>query len=130
VPEHVQRRFDEEQSRVAVEYLESALEFHPEHPLLVLEIGNVFLNRLKDDETASRYYLRASKHPDAPYYAARIYAELLRRLDRKPEAYAFLKELYSTLPKDDVMAQTPIILERIRELEEELSIPAIVRFPE
>ena len=130
VSEHVQRRFDEEQSKVAVEYLESALEFHPEHPLLVLEIGNLFLNRLKDDETASRYYLRASKHPDAPYYAARIYAELLRRLDRKPEAYAFLKELYPTLPKDDMMAQAPIVLERIRELEDELSIPASVRFRE
>lgn len=128
VPEHVQRRFDKEQSKVAVEYLESALEFHPEHPLLVLEIGNVFLNRLKDDDTASRYYLRASKHPDAPYYAARIYAELLRRLDRKPEAYAFLKELYPTLPKDDMMAQAPIVLERIRELEDELSIPAPLRF--
>ena len=27
---------------------------HPEHPLLVLEIGNVYLNRLKDDETAAK----------------------------------------------------------------------------
>jgi len=130
VPQNVQRRFDEEQSKVAVEYLENALEFHPEHPLLVLEIGNVFLNRLKDNETAARYYLRASKHPDAPYYAARIYAELLRRLDRKPEAYAFLKELYPTLPKDNMMAQAPIVLERIRELEEELEISDALRFRE
>lgn len=130
VPESVQRRYDEEQSAVAVAYLEDGLKFHPEHPLLVLEIGNVYLNRLKDDATASEYYLRASRHPDAPHYAARIYAELLRRLDRKPEAYAFLKKLYPTLPKDSMTAQAPIVLERIRELEEELSIPEILRFRE
>lgn len=130
VPDAAKRRFDEEQSAIAIDYLETALDFHPEHPLLVLEIANVHLNRLKDLETASRYYLRASKHPDAPYYAARIYAELLRRLDRKPEAYAFLKKLYPTLPKDDLMAQAPVVLDRIRELEGELSIPPAQRFAE
>jgi tetratricopeptide (TPR) repeat protein len=128
VPEAVKRRFDEEQSAVAVKYLETALEFHPEHPLLVLEIGNIYLNRLKDAEAASRYYLRASKHPRAPYYAARIYAELLRRLERNAEAYEFLKQLYPTLPKEDPTARAHVVLERIRELEEALSIPALQRF--
>ncbi len=130
VPDAVKRRFEEEQSAVAIDYLETALAFHPEHPLLVLEIANIHLNRLKDVETAARYYLRASRHPDAPFYAARIYAELLRRLDRKPEAYAFLKELYPTLPRDSVMAQPWVVLERIRELEDELEIPEEQRFRE
>lgn len=128
VPEAVKRRFDEEQSAVAVDYLDTALDFHPEHPLLVLEIGNIHLNRLKDVETASRYYLRASQHPEAPYYAARIYAELLRRLDRRPEAYEFLKKLHPTLPPDDIMAQANVVLDRIRELEAELEIPASQRY--
>lgn len=128
VPDAVKRRFDEEQSAIAIKYLEGALGFHPNHPLLILEIGNVHLNRLKDVETASRYYLQASKLPDAPYYAARIYGELLRRLNRKEEAYEFLKKLYPTLPKDDTMAQAPVVLERIRELEGELSIPEARRF--
>ncbi len=130
VPEHVQRRFDEEQSKIAIEYLQSGLEFHPENPILVLEIGNIYLNRLKDYETAAKYYLRASKHPDAPYYTLRIYAELLRRLGRKEEAYVFLKELYPTLPKDEVTAQAPIVLERIRAMEDELSIPDALRYHE
>ncbi len=130
VPDSVKRRFDEEQSGIAIRELETALEFHPEHPLLILEIGNIHLNRLKDVETAARYYLRASQHPDAPYYAARIYAELLRRLDRKAEAYEFLKKLHPTLPKDDLFAQAPVVLERIRELEGELSIPPERRFVE
>jgi hypothetical protein len=130
VPDAVKRRFEEEQSAVAIDFLESALGFHPEHPLIILEIANVHLNRLKDVETASRYYLRASQHPEAPFYAARIYAELLRRLDRKPEAYVFLRELYPTLPGDSIMAQAPVVLERIRELEDELSIPETERFRE
>jgi tetratricopeptide (TPR) repeat protein len=124
------RRFDEEQSDIAIKYLEGGLGFHPNEPLLILEIGNIHLNRLKDVETAARYYLEASKQPGAPYYAARIYGELLRRLERLPEAYEFLKKLYPTLPKDDDMAQAPIVLERIRELESELNIPPALRFRE
>jgi hypothetical protein len=130
VPDAVRRRFDEEQSAIGIKYLENALDFHPDHPLLLLEIGNVHLNRLKDVETASRYYLEASKRPDAPYYAARIYAELLRRLDRRQEAYEFLKKLHPTLPPDELMAQAPVVLERIRELEEELNIPEEQRYKE
>ena len=130
VPEAVRRRFDEEQSSIAIKYLEGGLGFHPKDPTLIIEIGNVHLNRLKDVETAARYYLEASKQPDAPFYAARIYAELLRRLERLPEAYEFLKKLYPTLPKDDLMAQPQIVLDRIRELEGELNIPPTLRFRE
>jgi tetratricopeptide (TPR) repeat protein len=128
VPEAVKRRFDEEQSAVGIKYLESALEFHPENPMLVLEIANIHLNRLKDTATASEYYLRAAAHPDAPYYVARIYAELLRRLERPREAYDYLVKLHPTLDYDNLMAQEPVVLERIRELEGELSIPAALRY--
>lgn len=123
VPAAVKRRFDEEQSSVAIAYLKNALDFHPDNPVLILEIANVHLNRLKDVETASRYYHEAAQIPQAPYYAARIYAELLRRLDRKPEAYAFLLRLHPTLPPDNLMAQADVVLGRIRELEQELQIP-------
>lgn len=128
VPDSVKRHFDEEQSSVAIAYLNDALSFHPDNPLLTLEIANVHLNRLKDLDTASRFYLKASGQKDAPYYAARIYAELLRRLGRKAEAYEFLKKLQPTLPPNDPMAQATVVLDRIRELEEELSIPAVQRF--
>ena len=128
VPTSIQRRFDEEQSRVAIAYLIGAYGYHPHNALVTIEIANIHLNRLKDLKTASTYYLEASKTPGAPYYAARIYAELLRRLDRKPEAYDFLKTLYRTLPKDDLMALAVVVLDRIHELEEELAIPANQRF--
>lgn len=130
VPDNVKRRFDEEQSAVGVKYLENALEFHPDHPLLVIEIANIFLNRLKDVETASRYYYRAFQLPDAPDYAARIYGELLRRLGRNEEALAHYRKLYRTLDPDNAMHMKSVVLERIRELEEELSLPAALRYVE
>lgn len=131
VPDTVKRKFDEEQSSVGVDFLKTGLGFHPHEPLLYIEIANVFLNRLKDPATASGWYLKATEQPNCPAYAYRIYAELLRRVDRKPEAYAWLKKLYSTLPKDGeaaMYAMPHVVLERIRELEDELKIPLPARF--
>lgn len=128
VPETVKRRFDLEQSSIAIRYLNEAFGFHPEDPLIRLEIANVYLNRLKDVSTAATHYARAAEHPDAPYYAARIYAELLRRLNRSNEAYEYLKALYAKLPKDNEQAMAGVVLERIRELEAELSVPQAARF--
>jgi tetratricopeptide (TPR) repeat protein len=127
-PALVQRRFDEEQAQVAIAYLKGAFAFHPDDPLLTLEIGNIYLNRIKDLEIAAKYYRQASQHPDAPYYAARIYAELLRKLNRKFEAYEFLKQLHPTLPADNLLAQAGLVLARIEEYEDELRIPPQLRY--
>ncbi len=141
-----QRHIDEEQSAVALAYLNEAFNYHPNSALLYIEIANVYLNRLKDVEHAAEAYRQAALQPGAPYFAARIYAELLRRQGRNAEAYAWLKQLYPKLPKamqvsiaDTVrekqgnkarasaaeieMAMSSIVLERIRELEKELKIP-------
>jgi len=150
-----QRHIDSEQSAVALAYLREAFGYHPDSPLLYIEIANVYLNRLKDVEHAAEAYRKAAEQPGAPYYAARIYAELLRRQGRNAEAYAWLKQLYPTLPKarpapavpdadaahkkqgDEAqarespeveMAMAPVVLERIRELEKELKIPEKERF--
>lgn len=128
VPETVKRRFDLEQSSIAIRYLNEAFGFHPDDPLIRLEIANVYLNRLKDVSTAATHYGKAAEHPDAPYYAARIYAELLRRLNRNNEAYEYLKALYVKLPKNNEQAMAGVVLERIHELEQELSIPQATRF--
>jgi tetratricopeptide (TPR) repeat protein len=133
VPAARQRRIDEEQSAVALKYLNEALGYHPDNPLVYVEIANVYLNRLKDSARAAEAYKKASSLPNAPYYAARIYAELLKRMGRNEEAYAWLKELYVKLPKavDEnrgvteyqvQSAMAPIVLDRIRELEGELKL--------
>lgn len=129
-----QRHFDQEQSAVALAYLREAFGHHPDSPLLHVEIANIYLNRLKDNASAAEAYRLASLQPRAPYYAARIYAELLRKMGREAEAYAWLKQLYPTLPKTAdpaagitefqvLSAMAPVVLERIRELEGELNVP-------
>jgi hypothetical protein len=127
VPESRKQAIDREQAEQAFAMLERALEFHPNKAKLYLEFGQIYLNRLKDDANAANWFLRASEQADAPYYAARIYGELLRRQGKDTEAYDYLKQLYVDLPNEPY-AQKPIILDRIRELENELKIPVWQRF--
>ncbi len=127
VPEVRQQAIDLEQAEQAFDLLDEALEFHPDRAKLYLEKGQIYLNRLKDDANAATWFLKASEQDDAPYFAARIYAELLRKQGKNVEAYAFLKNLHNTLP-DIPFAQKGILLERIRELETTLKIPIWERF--
>jgi hypothetical protein len=104
----------------AIAFLDRGLERHPHSSALWVERANLQLNKLRDISGAAEGYLRASMQPDAPYYAARIHAELLRKLGRKAEALQFLRALYPTLPHQSQAAAAPMILERIRSLETEL----------
>jgi tetratricopeptide (TPR) repeat protein len=127
VPEVRQRALDLEQAEQAFVLLERAREFHPDSPKLTLETGQIYLNRLKDMPNAAKWFLKTAEMPGAPYFAARIYAELLRNQGKDREAYEYLKELHQTLPEDP-FAQKGIVLERIQNLEEELEVPDILRF--
>ncbi len=127
VPELRQQAIDLEQAEQAFDLIDEALEFHPGKAKLYLEKGQIYLNRLKDDANAANWFLKASQQADAPYFAARIYAELLRNQGKNEEAYVFLKELHNSLPNVP-FAQKGIILERIRELENTLKIPLWQRF--
>jgi hypothetical protein len=139
VPLATQRRIDEEQAAIALHYLEDAFNHHPDAALLHVEVANVYLNRLKDKARAAEAYRRAALRPDGPFYAGRIYAELLRKLGRPAEACAWLKDTYAKLPKTAdpargisaftvESAMAPLVLERIRELEAELKLPEEQRF--
>ena len=127
VPESRKQALDLEQAEQAFVMLERAREFHPNNAKLYLETAQIYLNRLKDNENAAKWFLLASQQPDAPYFAARIYGELLRREGKDAEAYDYLQQLFNELP-DDPYAQKPIILDRIRELEDELKVPIWQRF--
>ncbi len=127
VPERRQQAIVLEQVQQACVMLERAREFHPQHAKLYLETAQIYLIRLKDYAQAAKWFLLASQQPDAPYYAARIYSELLRRQGKDAEAYAFLKKLYTELP-DDPHAQKGVILDRIHELEVSLKVPIWTRF--
>lgn len=126
---------DEESNRIYAEQAERGMAmmrraamFHPQDYRVPLEIAQIYNNKLKDEEKAAEYYLKAWEMPNAPYYTARIHAELLRRQGKNAEAYAFLRKLYETAQDEgDPRANTPVILERIRDLEKELNVASFDR---
>lgn len=128
VPASVQARIDEEQARVALAMLADAQQVHPGSPTLVIEVANIHLRRLGDTATAARLYREAAERPGAPFYAARIHAELLRNLGRRQEALDWLRSVHPELPRDVPEAMPGVVLARIRELEDELGVSAAARY--
>jgi hypothetical protein len=112
-----------EQAALALQFLERAMAFHPQSADLWIERANIELNRLHDIGAAAASYRRAYEQPDAPYFAARLHGELLRRMNRQAEALAWLKQLHPTLPPGVEGARADLVLERIRDLERELAVP-------
>jgi tetratricopeptide (TPR) repeat protein len=123
VPAEVRRRIVEEQAQMALRHLADARVCHPGSAEIWVEMGNIHLYRRRDLARAAECYRQAAELPDAPFFAARIYAELLQRLGRDQEAYAWLCRIYPTLPVDDRAAMPGLVLRRIRELEKRLDLP-------
>jgi hypothetical protein len=117
------RRIVEEQAETALGYLADAHRRHPSSAAVCVETANIHLYRRGDLVSAAEWYQRAAGLPDAPYYAARIHGELLRRLGREREAYLLLCRLHPSLPANDPEAMAEVVLRRIRGLEEALNIP-------
>jgi hypothetical protein len=128
VPAVVRRRFEEEQARAAIAHLENGFASHPGHPLLHIEIANLQLQRLGEVAAAAEHYRLASVQPTAPFYAARVHAELLRRLGREREALAWLVALHPRLPPQNPYAMADTVLGRIRELEDRLALASAARY--
>lgn len=123
VPPEVQRRIRQEQARVGLRHLAAGVALHPTSGELWVERANIELNRLGDLEAAAESYRRAAGLPGAPYYVARLHAEVLRRAGRKAEALAWLVRLHPTLPAGDEGAAADVVLGRIRDLERDLGVP-------
>jgi hypothetical protein len=107
----------------AVLRLQEARRFHPTSAALWIEQANLELNRLGDVRAAAASYRRAWEQPGAPYYAARLHAEMLRRLDEPAAALDWLVRLHPQLPAADEAAGAALVLARIRQLETELGLP-------
>ena len=122
VPKPEQERIGVEQANLAMRRLDEAMAFHPRSADLWIERANIELNRLHDTAAAAASYRRAWEQPNAPYYAARLHAELLRRLGRKADALAWLVKLHPQLPPGDESACADLVLSRIRDLERELAV--------
>lgn len=131
------KRIEEQQAAAALSRLEEARRFHPDTAAIDVEMAQIELNRRGDVAAAAKYYRQAATRHDAPAYAARLYAELLRRQGRWQEAYGWLTELYVTLPgvapgvfSDEAIeeARADVVLARIRELEDEIGVDWERRF--
>lgn len=107
----------------ARQWLEEARQFHPASAALWIEQANLELNRLGDLRAAAASYRRAWEQPQAPYYAARLHGELLRRLGEPAAALAWLVRLHPHLPATDEAAGAALVLSRIRVLEAQLGVP-------
>lgn len=129
VPKAVKDQIWADYAHRAMNFIEGAKEFHPDDYRVPLEIAQIYNNRLEDKEKAAEWYLEASRYPNAPYFIGRIHAELLKQVGRERDAYNYLRSIYPTLPDDNPMATKPVILGRIRELEESLNIPTFQRLP-
>ncbi len=112
----IQKRYAQE----ALAFLDSSLSIHLHSPNIHIERAVIHWRKLDDLEKAAELFLHASKLPDAPYYAARVYAELLVGLGKKREALGFLEELYLTLPDNDILARKNVVELKIRNLRKEL----------
>lgn len=116
-------RISREQAALALRHLDVAMKFHPVNPDLWIERANIELTRMNDVAAAAESYRRASELPGAPFYTARLHAEMLRRLGRKAEALAWLIQVHPRQPARET-EDGDVVLERIRQLERELRVPA------
>ena len=128
VPPERQREIDVEQGRQALQVLDAAAAFHPASADLWIERAAIELTRMRDVAAAAESYRRAWAQPRAPYFAARLHAELLRKLGRKAEALTWLTRLHPQLPAGDEAAAADVVLGRIRDLEIELNVPTAQRY--
>ncbi|MSU46895.1 MAG: hypothetical protein EXS42_07205 [Lacunisphaera sp.] len=120
-PLPIRQRASEDQARRALDFLDKGIRWHGPAAELYVEMANIHLRRLDDPASAARCYRLAAEQPGAPYYAARIHAELLRELGRPQEALHWLRQVLPTLPAADPAARREVVLERIKALEQELA---------
>jgi hypothetical protein len=117
LPEAVRRQRAAEGADAAQAFLLTGLRGHPHSTELMIELANIELRARGDREAAAVWFRRAAGQPGAPYFAARIYAELLRDLGRPDEALAWLRQILPGLPTDDPAAARAVVERRIKALE-------------
>ena len=103
-------------ARRALLYLDEAVAFFPEDPVLEVERALLHLNVTGDLAAAAAAFRAAWEAPGGPYFAARLHGELLRRLGRAGEALAWYEALLPQLPEDAPAAQRETVRLRIAEL--------------
>lgn len=97
VPEAERQRIAREQGLEAARFLKEAHARFPGRADPLIELGQVRLRCLQDQRGAAQAFAIAAHCPDAPDYAVRIAAELLRGEGRLAEARALLEKRLGSL---------------------------------
>ena len=119
-----------EQGNRAQSLLDRGLANHPQNPTLLLDKAMIYDINMHQLADSLEYYREAAAAPGAPYYLARVYAEKLATAGHEREAYDYLRHLYPALPPKVAAAAKGIVWERLREMENDLQLPAAERLPE
>jgi len=107
----------------ALAFLEGSRVYHSNNPKMYLEEAMILWRKADDLEGAAERFKQAIEAENPPYYAFRIYGELLVKLGRKREALEMLEAHYQTLPDNSIEAMKPVVADRIRRLKRELGDP-------
>jgi hypothetical protein len=104
------------QLRQGLAWLTQAAAVHPNRAVVPIEEAVLHWTVQRDGAAVVTALARAQTCPDAPWFVARLRAEMLRRLDRPEEALAVLEEIRPGLPEDDPAAMVHVVDLRIAEL--------------
>lgn len=103
------------------DFLERGILNNPDRPQLHIQLGVLLRDKLEDHCAAAEEFLKASKYPDAPAYAARFAGyEMAKCAGREREAYNYLRKLYEEGEKQ----RLPSLINLLRQMENKLEIPA------
>ena len=119
-PRAVREKVQREQGNQALEFLRKGIQWHGANANFYIEMGNVYLRRMDNLTAAAECYRWAAEQPAAPYYAARIYANLLQQLGRTTEALAWLEKVIPTLPANEPAARRALVQSWIEVLQREI----------
>lgn len=104
----------------ALGFLEGSRVYHEQNPLIYIEEAMILWRKANDLEGAMGRFEQAIRAESPPFYAYRMYGELLVKLDRKEKALKLLETHYETLPEESIEAMKPVVADRIRNLRREL----------
>ncbi len=121
-PAALSAQIREQQAQAALQFLQRGLDLRGPNAAFFAEMAGIHLRVRQDPTQAAEYFRRAAECPGAPYYAARIYAELLAALGRKREARDWLRQLLPQLPADQPDARRAVVADRLAVLERELAL--------
>lgn len=128
VPTATQERIFKAYARRGLDIFEEGLAHSRATTPLLLNAAQLAEIKLKDHKLAAHYYLQAAEAPDAPWYAARICAQVLWDDGQQAEAYRWFRQYWTTrmLPREDGY---PDDLKQLRTMETVLGLKPAERIP-